>query len=134
MTFYLHCDDGKLEVAPAVAEPVLFLQPGQPTAWVAQEPQTSDSLSNAGAFCAGAAVAVGAVALAAQMKSTGRVATLGAGGNVRAFGRTACSSLTSIVFLLVRMCYSNTKSPGVGRNTQRNTQLFFENCAVEQSG
>jgi transketolase len=69
------------QVAPAVAEPVLFLQPGQPTVWVAQEPQTSDSLSNAGAFCAGAAVAVGAVALAAQMKSTGRVATLGAGGN-----------------------------------------------------
>ena len=68
-----------------VAEPVLFLQPSAG----AQERETNGSWSSAGAFCAGAAVAVGAVALAAQMKSTGRVATLGAGGNVRASGRTA---------------------------------------------
>ena len=48
------------------AEPVLFLQP---TSARAQEPETS--WASAGAFCAGAAVAAGAVALAAaQPKST----------------------------------------------------------------
>ena len=50
-----------------VAEPVLFLQP---TYAGAQESETNGSWANAGAFCAGAAVAAGAVALAAaQPKS-----------------------------------------------------------------
>ena len=57
------------------AEPVLFLQP---TSARAQEPETS--WASAGAFCAGAAVAAGAVALASAQSK--RVATLGTGGNV----------------------------------------------------
>ena len=60
-----------------VAEPVLFLQP---TYAGAQESETNGSWANAGAFCAGAAVAVGAVALASAQSK--RVATLGTGGNV----------------------------------------------------
>ena len=53
------------------AEPVLFLQP---TSARAQEPETS--WASAGAFCAGAAVAAGAVALAAaQPKSSVRIPT-----------------------------------------------------------
>ena len=53
------------------AEPVLFLQP---TSARAQEPETS--WASAGAFCAGAAVAAGAVALAAaQPKSKVRTPT-----------------------------------------------------------
>ena len=53
------------------AEPVLFLQP---TSARAQEPETS--WASAGAFCAGAAVAAGAVALAAaQPKSSVRTPT-----------------------------------------------------------
>ena len=61
---------GKLEVAPVmgpatatVAEPVLFLQP---TYAGAQEPETNGSWASAGAFCAGAVVAAGAVAYAAE--------------------------------------------------------------------
>jgi transketolase len=61
---------------PTVAEPVLFLQP---TYAGAQEPETNGSWANAGAFCAGAAVAAGAVALASAQSK--RVATLGTGGN-----------------------------------------------------
>ena len=57
------------------AQPVLFLQP---TSARAQEPETS--WASAGAFCAGAAVAAGAVALASAQSK--RVATLGTGGNV----------------------------------------------------
>ena len=60
-----------------VAEPVLFLQP---TYAGAQERETNGSWANAGAFCAGAAVAAGAVALASAQSK--RVATLGTGGNV----------------------------------------------------
>ena len=53
------------------AQPVLFLQP---TSARAQEPETS--WASAGAFCAGAAVAAGAVALAAaQPKSSVRTPT-----------------------------------------------------------
>ena len=71
-SIYTECGRGKLEVAPVMgpttataAEPVLFLQP---TSARAQEPETS--WASAGAFCAGAAVAAGAVALAAaQPKS-----------------------------------------------------------------
>merc|ERR1719313_332055 len=59
-----------------VAEPVLFLQP---TYAGAQESETNGSWANAGAFCAGAAVAAGAVALASAQSK--RVATLGTGGN-----------------------------------------------------
>merc|ERR1719313_1390142 len=55
-----------------VAEPVLFLQP---TYAGAQERETNGSWANAGAFCAGAAVAAGAVALASAQSK--RVATLG---------------------------------------------------------
>ena len=56
-----------------VAEPVLFLQP-------TQERETNGSWASAGAFCAGAAIAAGAVALASAQSK--RVATLGTGGNV----------------------------------------------------
>ena len=53
------------------AQPVLFLQP---TSASAQESETS--WASAGAFCAGAAVAAGAVALAAaQPKSSVRIPT-----------------------------------------------------------
>ena len=76
--FSKDCGYGKLEVAPVMgpttataAEPVLFLQP---TSARAQEPETS--WASAGAFCAGAAVAAGAVALAAaQPKSSVRIPT-----------------------------------------------------------
>jgi len=46
-----------------VAEPVLFLQP---TYAGAQEPETNGSWASAGAFCAGAVVAAGAVAYATE--------------------------------------------------------------------
>ena len=56
-----------------VAEPVLFLQPNFAGA---QELETNGSWASAGALCAGAAVAAGAVAYAsAQQKSTVRTPT-----------------------------------------------------------
>jgi len=59
-----------------VAEPVVFLQP---TFAGAQERETNGSWANAGAFCAGAAIAAGAVALASAQSK--RVATLATGGD-----------------------------------------------------
>jgi len=50
-----------------VAEPLLFLQPA---AAGAQEPETNSSWASAGAFCAGAGIAAGLVALSAQSKSS----------------------------------------------------------------